>query len=265
MVAAALPLSERAPAFEEHRTMSEIKKRAVPWAIVFPALVACSGDPRLPNDVPPQDDAAEGGPTVSPWPDAEDDASGGLEAGEASNGGGSDAEGDRGDGDGTTSAPGPCASPTRECSPGQTSSTQVDCQGSCGPGKATQALRCGSDCAWTNSGPPGPCDSKGQCVPGAHQQRTVSCSCPGDTKTQQETCTNGCTWDAKWVDLDTSRCSVACCGEVVYCDTPASVAPNRGTWCRKTTSACSDAEAWADCDALLASIGCTLHQPTYLD
>jgi hypothetical protein len=261
--------------------MGKIKKRAAGWAIVFPVLVACSGtvDNPGPGEVAPQDDAGEDGPPVSPWPaadaepeastgsDASDasDASGGLEAGEASNSGSSDAGGDRGDGDATTTTPGPCASPTRECSPGETSSTQVACQGTCGPGKATQALQCASDCAWTNSGPPGKCNSTGQCVPGAHQERTVSCSCAGNSKTQQMTCTSGCTWDNKWVDLDTSHCSVDCCGEVVYCATPANVAPNRGTWCRKTTSACSDAEAWADCDAILASIGCTLHQPTYLD
>jgi hypothetical protein len=44
---------------------------------------------------------------------------------------------------------------------------------------------------------------------------------------------------------------VSCCTTVVYCDTQestvASEFPGRGTWCRQMTSACSAAEAYADC------------------
>jgi hypothetical protein len=275
--------------------MGAIKKRAVGWTTVLlalVALVACGSTAEEPGtpSVPPQDNPGAGG-MLGTWPEAaaEPEASGnidtgggteagggveassGVEAGGASSGHDSAAGRDAdstpdGSKDGaSTDALDPCASDTRACSPGDTSSTQVDCQGSCGAGKATQALKCGSDCTWVNSGPPGACDDKGACVPGAHKERTVSCSCPGNTKTQQMTCGSNCTWDGQWVDLNTSSCTVDCCGELVYCDTPASVAPNRGTWCRKTTSACSDAETWDDCKALLVDVGCTLHQPMYLD
>jgi hypothetical protein len=245
-------------------------RRALRFTIVFPALVACgSDDPRL--VLPPEfgdGDASR----VHAWPEAGTlPASGAFEGGVVRNGdhviAPGDLDGALGDPDGAEGEGGAASTNTPDacqCSPGDTSSAQVDCQGACGAGKATQALQCGTDCTWVNSGPPGACSSTGECVPGGPpEQRTVNCSCPGATKTQEATCTSSCTWDTHWVD--TSSCNVDCCAKVLYCDTPTSVAPNRGTWCRKTTSACSDAEAWADCDAILVQLSCSLHQPAYLD
>jgi len=42
-----------------------------------------------------------------------------------------------------------------------------------------------------------------------------------------------------------------CCTQLVYCDTPDSVAKNRGTWCRRTDPDCTKAEVDSDCKAMV--------------
>lgn len=101
-----------------------------------------------------------------------------------------------------------------------------------------------------------------ECTPGAPAQtQSVACTTCG-SKNQSRSCNaNTCTWGA-WTD--TSRCTTcAACSQVVYCDTPDDVAPNRGTWCKQ--QACSAQQAIDHCDEILQNIGCTRHEPFFFE
>jgi hypothetical protein len=54
------------------------------------------------------------------------------------------------------------------------------------------------------------------------------------------------------------------CAHVVYCDTPASVAANRGTWCKQ--DACSREEALADCvNNIVPLCGAVTMEPFHME
>ncbi len=133
-----------------------------------------------------------------------------------------------------------------ECMPGTSQMNTEPC-GACMTGMRTQTKTCQDDCTWGPFGEFGECTGvTAACSPGAPGSRSVACPC-GGTKTQGRTCTDACTWGA-WAD--TSSCDLACCSQVVYCNTPDDISPaSRGTWCREKETACTNAEVDADCHA----------------
>jgi hypothetical protein len=177
--------------------------------------------------------------------------SGGAGGGETSHGGAAGNAGNRSQGGESGSTPDPCELPTAECSAGEMGDAgSVPC-GHCGS-QPTIRL-CTETCVWGDPVPNGDCTGEG-CSPGDTQAQTVNCAC-GGTKQQTKTCSDVCGWGA-WVD--TTACDVSCCTTIVYCNTQESMVasefPGRGTWCREMTSACSEAEVYADCLAAADSV-----------
>jgi hypothetical protein len=160
--------------------------------------------------------------------------------------------------------PDPCKSATRACTAGEKGSEQMACD-SCGTGKATRTRTCEANCSWGAWSAYGACVSTEQCTKGATETHSVACPC-GGSHTQSRTCSNSCTWGG-WTDTG-SKCSVGCCGKLIYCDTPddlSGIPASRGTWCQQTSSACSHAQVDEDCRNILDDVSCTLKQVYYID
>jgi hypothetical protein len=154
----------------------------------------------------------------------------------------------------------PCDNPARECSAGEVDMDRVAC-GTCGTGTVMTLRTCSNACAWSEPVPMGACADPAECTPNATGSQMVAC--PGcGAKTQTHVCSpTTCTFEP-WVDA--SECSwCADCGELVFCDTPDSVAPDRGTWCRPQNG-CSNQQAWGRCMELRVDKGCELHEPYYI-
>jgi hypothetical protein len=112
------------------------------------------------------------------------------------------------------------------------------------------------------------CSDHSQCVdtPGGGE-----CACDeGYRGTNCQECADGFRRDHGWCLPKTvipycmrdDGCEV--CSEVLYCDTPASVAENRGTWCRQTD--CTREEALADClDDLVSVCGGVTAEQFYIE
>jgi hypothetical protein len=139
---------------------------------------------------------------------------------------------------------------------------QMEACGNCGRGVRTRTRSCAADgCSWGAWGAWSACSNQvTECDPSAPAQtQTVSCTTCG-TRTQSRSCSRDtCTW-GPW--SDTSACSwCEECSEVVYCDTPASIA-DRGTWCRQ--KACTRQQALGDCmEDIQSACGATT-QPFYM-
>jgi hypothetical protein len=85
-----------------------------------------------------------------------------------------------------------------------------------------------------------------ECEPGSPDEtRVVDCPTCGSRSQARSCSADTCTW-GEW--RDTSDCTPWCdeCVEIVYCDTPDSVAANRGTWCRQL--ACTPGQALGSCE-----------------
>jgi len=158
---------------------------------------------------------------------------------------------------GSGGGPPVCPTPMPACMPGAEQTREAAC-GNCG--KVAQRQICQADCTWGPWTDTSTCGGQGECAPNA--KSTSMDRCPGacGPRTLTRTCTAACTWGPATV---TSSTCVACaqCGLVEYCDAPG----ERGTWCRQTHAACSDAEINAECAAILADIGCVRHEPWYLE
>jgi hypothetical protein len=179
-------------------------------------------------------------------------------AGEVDSGGAGGVGGNAGaPSSGSGGAPPVCPTPMPACMPGAEQTREAAC-GNCG--KVTQKQICQADCTWGPWTDTSTCGGQGECAPNA--KSTSMDRCPGacGPRTLTRTCTAACTWGPATV---TSSTCVACaqCGLVEYCDAPG----ERGTWCRQTHAACSDAEINAECAAILADIGCVRHEPYYLE
>jgi hypothetical protein len=90
------------------------------------------------------------------------------------------------------------------------------------------------------------CDAPApECDPAAPAEtRTVDCPTCGSRMQSRSCSADTCTW-GEW--MNTTACTWCDeCAEIVYCDTPDAVAPNRGTWCRQL--ACSPEQALAECE-----------------
>ena len=166
-----------------------------------------------------------------------------LPTGDANAQGGGTAEGTDATGGGAARTDGG-ASTAVETSTVETNSTT---SGSTGSGTEPQSDGSGTTCA---SDATEEACRNAECAPGMETTRSVACSCGGQ-KQQVRSCNDDCVWNG-W--RDTTACSVACCSEVVFCNTQENAAaaaqyPNRGTWCRRTSAECSSAEVRADCEA----------------
>jgi len=149
------------------------------------------------------------------------------------------------------------------CSPGDTTPGTRAC-GACGTGTQMTVQTCSDACEWAAPVDMGACADPAQCTPNFTEPRTIDCTLPSGCgrKDQARVCSpTTCTF-GEWAD--TSSCPpCGDCAEVVYCDTPDNVAPNRGTWC-KPLAPCTPDQASAACLDILATISCSLHEPYYV-
>jgi hypothetical protein len=172
---------------------------------------------------------------------------GGARAGEGGAslpGGAPAAGGEAGSGAQSGAGQASCAMVPPECEPAEIGMQTEHC-GACNTGMRVQTRTCSSACTWNAWGAWSQCTGvTATCTPGASESRSVGCPC-SDTKTQKRTCSSACSW-GEWGD--TSSCELACCSEVVYCNTPDDISPaSRGTWCRRTDPDCSNAQVDSDC------------------
>jgi hypothetical protein len=155
----------------------------------------------------------------------------------------------------------PCEDPARECDPADVDMGEEPC-GLCDTGARTHSRSCNAtSCRWEAWSPWTECADPAECSPGTSQSR--SSACPGcGSKSQTRVCSQTtCKYEA-WQDA--SSCSWCdACGELVYCDTPDDVFPNRGTWCRPQNG-CSNEQAWGRCLEILEENTCKLHEPRYI-
>ena len=144
-----------------------------------------------------------------------------------------------------------CGTEPPACQPAQVSMQTEPC-GACMTGMRMRTRSCDGSCSWEAWGAWSQCTGvTATCSPGASESRSVGCPC-SDTKSQKRTCSSACSW-GDWAD--TSSCELACCSEIVYCNTPDDIPPaSRGTWCRRTDPDCSNAQVDSDCLADVAPV-----------
>ena len=202
--------------------------------------------------------AADSGGTAGTGEAGEAGAAGAGLAGAAGDSSGSDAGGattasnTTGDAS-TTSTTGVAC----ECTPGHSSSRQVAC-GNCGT--ATKTRLCNENCQWGQFDDPGECMNQGVCAPTTVETDIGHCT-NGRWRDRTRTCSDTCEWEA-WVEGECEGNGDNCtgCACVAWCTDP----DTGGTTCKWI--GCSEAEARAECEADIVSVGCTRKEPlTFLE
>jgi hypothetical protein len=150
---------------------------------------------------------------------------------------------------------------SNECTPMTVEMVEVSC-GPCGLGHQLAPRACRSDCTWSEpAAATGACDTSGiACDPSAAPaMRTAPCA-NGGWRNQKQSCTSDCKL-GEWTDTEACQsppnpCTGCAC--VSYCDHP----ERHVTTCLWV--ACSQSEAWAECEADIAAISCTRRPPVEL-
>ena len=150
---------------------------------------------------------------------------------------------------------------SNECTPMTVEMVEVSC-GPCGLGHQLAPRACRSDCTWSEpAAATGACDTSGiACDPSAAPaMRTAPCA-NGGWRNQKQSCTSDCKL-GEWTDTEACQsppnpCTGCAC--VSYCDHP----ERHVTTCLWV--ACSQSEAWAECEEDIAAISCTRRPPVEL-